>query len=64
MVGSRTKRARFLARLRERGFDEATLARLRTPVGVAIGAVSPEEIAISILAELVGVRRGAVAEEA
>jgi len=62
MVGSRTKRAKFLMRLRERGLAEATLARLRTPLGVEIGAVTPEEIAVSILAELVGVRRGAFAE--
>jgi hypothetical protein len=43
---------------------EETLARLRTPLGLEIGAVTPEEIAVSILAELVGVRRGAVGGEA
>jgi xanthine dehydrogenase accessory factor len=64
MVGSRTKRAKFLMRLRERGFGEEVLARLRTPLGVEIGAVTPEEIAVSILAELVGERRGAFARAA
>jgi xanthine dehydrogenase accessory factor len=64
MVGSRTKRAKFLMRLRARGMAEETLARLRTPLGLEIGAVTPEEIAVSILAELVGVRRGAVGGEA
>jgi xanthine dehydrogenase accessory factor len=64
MVGSRTKRAKFLMRLRARGMAEETLARLRTPLGLEIGAVTPEEIAVSILAELVGVRRGVVCGEA
>lgn len=60
MVGSRTKRGKFLARLQARGLPEETLARLRTPLGLEIGAVTPEEIAVSILAELVAVRRGAL----
>jgi xanthine dehydrogenase accessory factor len=60
MVGSRTKRNKFLMRLRAQGVAEAALARIRTPLGVDIGAVTPEEIAVSILAELVAVRRGAL----
>ena len=60
MVGSRRKRERFLLQLRGRGVAEADLARLRTPVGLDLGAVTPEEIAVSIAAELVAVRRGAV----
>jgi xanthine dehydrogenase accessory factor len=59
MVGSLAKRGRFRTRLRARGFDDAALARLRTPVGLAIGAQTPEEIAVSVLAELIAVRRGA-----
>ncbi len=45
-------------RLRAQGVSEAQLARLRTPLGLDIGAVTPEEIAISVVAELVAVRRG------
>jgi xanthine dehydrogenase accessory factor len=58
MVGSRTKRNKFLMRLRAQGATPEHLARVRTPLGMDIGAVTPEEIAVSILAELVAVRRG------
>ncbi len=40
------------------GVDEAKLAQLRSPLGVQIGAVTPEEIALSIVSELVAWRRG------
>lgn len=57
LVGSRSKRAGFLQRLREEeGYDNEQLARLYTPVGLNIGAVSPREIAISITAELIRTR--------
>ena len=52
------KQRKFALRLRARGFSDAQIARLRTPVGLAIGARTPEEIAVSIVAELVAVRRG------
>ncbi|RME22813.1 MAG: xanthine dehydrogenase accessory protein XdhC, partial [Deltaproteobacteria bacterium] len=57
MIGSRTKVKRFLFRLRAAGMDEELFARLHAPVGVDIGAETPEEIAVSIAAELVAVRR-------
>ena len=58
-LGSRrTQRARR-ERLAALGHDEVALARLHGPVGLAIGAVGPEEIALSIIAEIVAVRRGA-----
>lgn len=55
--GRRTQRMRRDA-LRERGVDEGRIAGVRGPVGLEIGAVTPGEIAVSILAELVAVRRG------
>jgi xanthine dehydrogenase accessory factor len=60
LVASRTKRNKFVMRLRAQGLTEAELARLRSPLGLAIGAITPEEIALSIVAELVAVRRGAL----
>ncbi|MEO6462677.1 MAG: XdhC family protein, partial [Candidatus Eisenbacteria bacterium] len=59
LVGSEGKRNKFLLRLRAQGLADEALARLRSPLGVAIGAVTPEEIALSIVAELVAWRRGA-----
>ena len=60
-LGSRRTQAARRERLVQRGHDEAALARLHGPVGLAIGAVGPEEIALSIIAEIVAVRRGIVA---
>jgi xanthine dehydrogenase accessory factor len=60
-LGSRRTHARRLDRLRAAGFDEATLARIHGPAGLAIGAVSPAEIALSILAELTAVLHAAPA---
>ncbi|MDA0341511.1 MAG: XdhC family protein [Proteobacteria bacterium] len=55
--GKRTHSGR-LERLREAGFDAAALARINGPAGLRIGAVSPAEIAVSILAELTAIRHG------
>jgi xanthine dehydrogenase accessory factor len=57
-LGSRATHRRRVAQLRERGFDDADLARIRIPVGLDIGGRTPEEVALSILAELVAARRG------
>lgn len=57
-MGSRGTTARRTAALRELGFDDAALARLHAPIGLDLGARSPEEIALSIVAEIVQVRRG------
>jgi xanthine dehydrogenase accessory factor len=57
LIGSRAKWARFRARLAERGVEPAFLDRVRCPVGADIGAATPGEIAVSIAAELVAVKR-------
>src|SRR5262249_4184970 len=62
LIGSLAKQRKFALRLAARGFDDAQVRRLRTPVGLAIGARTPEEIAVSIVAELIAVRRGASPE--
>jgi xanthine dehydrogenase accessory factor len=51
-LGSRKSHAGRLERLKRQGYDDAALARIHGPVGLAIGARSPAEIAISILAEI------------
>ncbi len=58
MIGSRRKAELTRQRLAHKGFKPDAIATVRAPVGLAIGAQTPEEIAISILAELVAVRRG------
>lgn len=58
MIGSRTKQRAFVERMRADGASDAEMARLRTPLGLAIGADTPEEIAVSVMAQLIAVRRG------
>jgi xanthine dehydrogenase accessory factor len=60
-LGSRRTHAARLSRLAALGFGEADLARLKGPVGLAIGARTPAEIAIAIAAEITCVRRGGAA---
>lgn len=56
-LGSRRTHAARLAVLRARGVAEAALTRIHAPVGLPIGAKTPPEIAVSILAEIIQVRR-------
>jgi len=58
-LGSRTTQASRTARLRELGFDDTSIARVRGPVGLAIGGIGAPEIALSVLAEIVATRRKA-----
>ena len=58
MIGSRRRTATVLQHLAEEGFARAALEAVSTPVGLDIGAETPEEIALSIVSEIVMVRRG------
>jgi xanthine dehydrogenase accessory factor len=64
VIGSRRKAERFRTRLKAAGFSEEEVQKLRSPMGVAIGALGPAEIAVSITAELIDVRRSAIARRA
>jgi len=57
-MGSRRTHDDRLARLREAGLTEAELARLRSPIGLDLGARTPEETAVAIAAELIQLRWG------
>ena len=52
-LGSRKTHAKRLERMRAQGFDEPALARIHAPIGLDIGAVSPAEIAVSIMGEII-----------
>ena len=56
-LGSRKTHARRVERLIQAGFAEADIARIHAPIGLDIGAVSPAEIAVSVLAEIVAALR-------
>jgi len=59
LIGSRAKVARLYEQLiSEGGVDPDRLARIHAPIGLDLGAVTPQEIAVSITAELIAVRRG------
>jgi xanthine dehydrogenase accessory factor len=58
-LGSKTTQAKRRQRLLDDGLTEAQLDRLHGPIGLEIGAGTPEEIAMSILAEIVAARNNA-----
>ena len=64
LIGSARKALLTRERLHAKGFSEALIERVRSPAGLAIGAETPEEIAISILAEMIARRRGLALEGA
>jgi xanthine dehydrogenase accessory factor len=56
-LGSRKTHAKRLERLKQQGISEALLARIHAPIGLAIGAVSPAEIAVAIMGEITATLR-------
>ncbi|HVF30023.1 MAG TPA: XdhC family protein [Pyrinomonadaceae bacterium] len=56
VLGSKAKMATMFRSLREDGIPEAALSRIRTPVGLPINSHTPEEIAVSIAAEIISVK--------
>ena len=58
MIGSRRRVGTVLTHLAREGLDRQALERVHTPIGLDIAAETPEEIAVSIIAEIVSVRRG------
>jgi xanthine dehydrogenase accessory factor len=58
MLGSKKRSAAVRELLKEEGFSDDELARVRTPIGLDIGGKAPAEVALSILAEVVAVRSG------
>jgi len=57
MIGSKRKTATILKRLRQKGIPQKVLRRIYSPIGISIGAVTPQEIALSIVCELTKIRR-------
>lgn len=62
LIGSKAKVRRIFDALREEGVDPETLRAVHAPIGLDIGAITPQEIAISIVAELIAVKHGRIAE--
>jgi xanthine dehydrogenase accessory factor len=58
MIGSRKKRQAIYRNLRDQGATQQDIDRVHSPIGLAIGAETPEEIAVSIVSELIAVRAG------
>jgi xanthine dehydrogenase accessory factor len=60
LIGSRAKVKRIFDALLEEGTSAESLKRIHAPIGLDIGAITPQEIAVSILAELIAVKHGKV----
>ena len=58
LIGSKRRTSIVIDRLRESGVPDEHLLRIHAPIGLDIGAVTPEEVAVAILAEIIAVRRG------
>jgi xanthine dehydrogenase accessory factor len=62
LIGSRAKVKRIYDALREEGMSPDALRTIHAPIGLDIGAITPQEIAVSILAELIAVKHGKVSD--
>jgi len=60
LIGSRAKVARITDQLLAEGMEPAVLKQVHAPIGLDIGAVTPQEIAVSILSELIAVKHGKI----
>ena len=58
LIGSKRRTSIVIERLREAGVPDEQLKQIHAPIGLDIGAVTPEEVALAILAEIVAERRG------
>jgi xanthine dehydrogenase accessory factor len=58
LLGSKPKLVHLVAGLEDKGLPPEALGEIRCPLGLEIGAVTPDEIAVSILAEMIAIRRG------
>ncbi len=59
MIGSKTKVAKSFNIIREKGISEEIIGNIHSPIGLDIGANTPEEIAVAIAAEMIAIRNGA-----
>ena len=59
MIGSKRKVINVIKELEKEGIPRRALERIFAPMGLEIGAISPEEIAVSVVAEMIAVRRNA-----
>jgi xanthine dehydrogenase accessory factor len=64
LIGSKAKVKRIFDALREEGVSPETLRPIHAPIGLDIGAITPQEIAVSIVAELIAVKHGRTADPA
>ena len=62
LIGSKAKVKRIYDALLEEGVQPDTLREVHAPVGLDIGAITPQEIAVSIVAELIAVRHGKITD--
>ena len=61
MIGSKRKTLNVIKELEKEGIPRERFERLHSPMGLELGAITPEEIAVSVLAEMIALRRNAQA---